>query len=70
MCKSFQCPFSEEVNVGDNIAICLSKKLLVRINELFPQLPNLQDRINQSPLFKSQCEALQVGLELFCIWVR
>ena len=57
--------FSEEVNVGDNIAICLSKKLLVRINELFPQLPNLQDRINQSPLFKSQCEALQVGLELF-----
>lgn len=62
--------FSEEVNVGDNIAICLSKKLLVRINELFPQLPNLQDRINQSPLFKSQCESLQVGLELFCIWVR
>lgn len=57
--------FSEEVNVGDNIAICLSKKLLVRINEQFPQLPNLQDRINQSPLFKSQCEALQVGLELF-----
>ena len=57
--------FSEEVNVGDNIAICLSKKLLVRINELFPQLPNLQDRINQSPLFKSQCESLQVGLELF-----
>ena len=37
----------------------------MRINELFPQLPNLQDRINQSPLFKSQCEALQVGLELF-----
>lgn len=57
--------FSEEVNVGDNIAICLSKKLLVRINEQFPQLPNLQDRINQSPLFKSLCEALQVGLELF-----
>ena len=57
--------FSEEVNVGDNIAICLSKKLLVRINEQFPQLPNLQDRINQSPLFKSQCETLQVGLELF-----
>ena len=57
--------FSEEVNVGDNIAICLSKKLLVRINEQFPQFPNLQDRINQSPLFKSQCEALQVGLELF-----
>lgn len=43
----------------------MSKKLLVRINEQFPQLPNLQDRINQSPLFKSQCEALQVGLELF-----
>ena len=43
----------------------MSKKLLVRINELFPQLPNLQDRINQSPLFKSQCESLQVGLELF-----
>lgn len=56
------------MNVGDNIAICLSKKLLVRINEQFPQLPNLQDRINQSPLFKSQCEALQVGLELFYIW--
>lgn len=58
------------MNVGDNIAICLSKKLLVRINEQFPQLPNLQDRINQSPLFKSQCEALQVGLELFYIWEK
>ena len=57
--------FSEEVNTGDNIAICLSKQLLMRINAQFPQLPNLQDRINLSPLFKSQCEALQVGLELF-----
>ena len=57
--------FSEEVHDGKNYTICLSKQLLLPIHEAFSALSDVQARLNDSPLFKSQCEALQVGLELF-----
>lgn len=57
--------YSEEVHDGTNTAICLSKQLLLSIQKHFSDLSDVQERIEKSPLFKSQCEALQVGLELF-----
>lgn len=57
--------FSEEVHDGTNTVICLSKQLLLSIQNHFSDLSDVQERIEKSPLFKSQCEALQVGLELF-----
>lgn len=57
--------YSEEVHDGINTAICLSKQLLLSIQKHFSDLSDVQERIEKSPLFKSQCEALQVGLELF-----
>ena len=57
--------YSEEVQDGANTAICLNKQLLLSIQNHFSDLSDVQERIEKSPLFKSQCEALQVGLELF-----
>lgn len=57
--------YSEEFDDDGNVAIHLEPYLEERIKATFPQLANVADRISASPLFKSQCEALQVGLELF-----
>ena len=57
--------YSEEVHDGANTSICLGKQLLLSIQSQFPILSDIQERLEKSPLFKSQCEALQVGLELF-----
>ncbi len=57
--------YSEEFDDGGNVAIRLEQQLGERIKTTFPQLADGVERISQSPLFKSQCEALQVGLELF-----
>ena len=57
--------YSEEVQDGANTAICLNKQLLLSIQNHFSDLSDVQERMEKSPLFKSQCEALQVGLELF-----
>lgn len=57
--------YSEEFNENGNVAIRLSQFLENKIKALFPQLGNAVELINDCSLFKSQCEALQVGLELF-----
>ena len=57
--------YSEEFEENGNVAIRLPQSLQNEIKAKFPQLHNSIELINGSPLFKSQCEALQVGLELF-----
>ena len=57
--------FSEEFDDAGNVAIRLRRQIQDRIKVSFPRLSHVVERINDSPLFKSQCEALQVGLELF-----
>lgn len=57
--------YSEEFDESGNVAIRLERHLAEKIKMAFPQLSHAVERINDSPLFKSQCEALQVGLELF-----
>lgn len=57
--------YSEEFDDGGNVAIRLEQHFEENIKKAFPRLANVVGRISESPLFKSQCEALQVGLELF-----
>lgn len=55
--------YSDIEENNDIITICLAKDLSEKVSELFT--PEIEVLLNKSPLFKSQIEALQVGIELF-----
>lgn len=57
--------YSTEVNDNGSISIQLNGELASKIANTFSQVDNVVQLVNESPLFKSQVEALQVGCELF-----
>ena len=57
--------YSEEYSDNGTTSIRLPSKLKETIRSKYADLANICDEIENSPLFKSQIEALQVGIELF-----
>ena len=57
--------YSEEYANNGTTAIRLASKFCDSIRNKYADIDNICDYISDSPLFKSQIEALQVGIELF-----
>lgn len=57
--------YSEEYSDNGTISIRLAHSLKESILSKYAGVVNICDKIENSPLFKSQIEALQVGIELF-----
>ena len=57
--------YTDEYNNAGVTNIKLSDILVTQIESNFSSINNIVELINNSPLFKSQLEALQVGIELF-----
>ena len=57
--------YSEEYTNNGTTAIRLASTFSDSLRKKYANIDNICDYINDSPLFKSQIEALQVGIELF-----
>ena len=57
--------YSEEYTNNGTTAIRLDSTFSDSLRKKYANIDNICDYINDSPLFKSQIEALQVGIELF-----
>ena len=57
--------YSEEYSNNGTTAIRLASTFCDSIKIKYANIDNISDLISDSPLFKSQIEALQVGIELF-----